>query len=92
MYLAETTALFGNEAHLLAGNRLSIGQNILMLRYVQNGPRLIRTLAVIKVREKDSGECTHEFRLIGEDVEIGRPFDPQLRPVMGEPDDGDLKA
>jgi circadian clock protein KaiC len=92
MYVAETTSVFGNETHLLAGNRSAIGQTILMLRYVQSGPRLARTLAVIKVRESDFDERTHEFRLTDRGVRIGDPFEPRTRADPGASDDGGGEA
>lgn len=77
MFVSESAELFGDQPHTVATNRSAVGQNILLLRYVQDGPQLRRTLAVVKVRESDFDHRAHAFRITSDGVRIDAPADPR---------------
>lgn len=77
MYVAEVATVFSTEPDLIPGNRSSVGENILLLRYVQAGDRLRRTLAVLKVRGSDFDHTSREFRLGEGGIQVDGPLDPR---------------
>ena len=83
IFISEVPDIFGHDALTMAGNRSSIAQNILLLRYAQDGARLRRTFAVLKVRESDFDPCAHAFHITSEGVALEGPADPRSPDTAG---------
>lgn len=77
MFVSESPDLFGDQPRTVGGNRSAVGQNILLLRYAQDGAHLRRTLAVLKLRESDFDHRAHAFRITAHGVRVDGPADPR---------------
>ncbi|MBO0731180.1 MAG: hypothetical protein J2P57_18130 [Acidimicrobiaceae bacterium] len=54
-----------------------IADNVILLQYVQDGPKLKRALTVIKSRGSSNGGTTREFHISPQGIALGEPLDTQ---------------
>ncbi|GAB6195935.1 RAD55 family ATPase [Lysobacter xanthus] len=80
-FIEEIGDIYAGQSMMLAGNRSALGQNILMLRYAQDGATLRRTIALLKMRESDFDPRAHAFRITSQGLRLQHPDDPRSRAV-----------
>lgn len=98
-YLANmgVTVILINEVQSVAGGELRATQDgisyladtILMLRYVERGGELHKTIRVLKKRTSDFEKAMRPFQLTGQGVRIGSPIGLVDRLASGDGPDGD---
>lgn len=77
LFISESEGLYGDQPFVPKANRSAVGQNMLLLRYAQDGAELRRTIAIMKVRESGFDHRAHSFRITGQGIAIGGPADPR---------------
>ncbi|WP_133478945.1 RAD55 family ATPase [Cognatilysobacter segetis] len=81
MFTSEIAGLFDEQPLVLAGDRSAIGQNILLMRYAQQGERLTRSLSWLKVRESAFDTRAHAFEIGAGGLRLQAPLDPRSTPA-----------
>ena len=81
VFALEIPGIFDEQPLVLAGDRSSIGQNILLMRYAQADDRVVRTFSVLKVRESDFDPRAYRFEVSAEGLRLLGPADPRSTAV-----------
>ncbi|MGQ9365336.1 RAD55 family ATPase [Azospirillum sp. ST 5-10] len=71
LYSMELPFLMGGEHRVSLGSISAVAENIVLLRYVENGSRLHRTLSLVKVRESDFDPSVREYQITERGIRIG---------------------
>lgn len=86
LYSMELPFLVGGEHRVSLGSISAVAENIVLLRYVENGSRLHRTLSVVKVRESDFDPSIREYRITEHGIRIGSAISvPASNPAGTDP-------
>lgn len=74
MYTLETPALIGGRYEVEVGALSAVAQNIILMRYLELGSRIRRTLSVIKSRSSGFDASIREFEITRQGIHIGEPL------------------
>jgi circadian clock protein KaiC len=70
LYTSETRALFARDIEVPISGLSAATQNIFVLRHVEHRARMVRALAILKVRDSDYDDRMRELRITDEGIEL----------------------
>jgi len=83
MYTVELRSLYGPRIDVPINGMSAATQNIVLLRHVEHRARLLRALAILKVRDSDYDAGVREIRFTDEGIRLLKTFDNEPQLIMG---------
>jgi circadian clock protein KaiC len=80
LYTSELQHLFSNEVQLPLQGISSLVENILLIRFVELGGRLVRVFSIVKTRDSDYDGTLRELLLSSQGIDLGRAIEGSFGP------------
>jgi len=83
LYTAETPGLFERDIHVPVNGLSAATQNIILLRHVEHNAAILRSLAILKVRDDDYDPKVREIRISDDGIGLFDTFDDAANLMSG---------
>jgi circadian clock protein KaiC len=83
LYTTETREIFGREIEVPITGLSGATQNIILLRHVEHRARMLRVMAILKVRDDDYDGRMRELQITDEGLRLVDTFESESRIVSG---------